>query len=202
MKYLDFVNKFEGFNSVSLQEIKNYQGGINSSQISNWKKKGLLKTVKRGFFVLPNFKIDPHLLANELNYSYISTEYALSYYQMIPDIASSITSVSKNRNEKFDNEFGKFIYKKISKHLFFDYILMKSEVDGRNFRIATPEKALFDLVYLRSDLREETDFESLRLTLPKNLDIKKIKKFVELVAAPQIKKRLVNFVSYLYAISK
>lgn len=202
MKYLDFVEMFKDFNSISLQDIKNSFDDVNYAQLAGWKKKGLLKSAKRGFFVLPSSRIDLHILANELNYSYISLEYALSYHQMIPDIAQTITSISKDRNEKIHNEFGSFIYQKISKDLFVGYALLKSEKENRNFRIASPEKALFDLVYLRQDLRSKNDFDSLRLTLPKDFKLAEIKKFVSLVKANRLKNRLNNLITYLYAVTK
>jgi hypothetical protein len=198
MKYLDFAEIFKDFNSFSFQDIKNAFGDVNHSQLSDWKRKDLLQYAKRGVFVLPNAKIDLHILANELNYSYISLEYALSYYQMIPDVAQTITSISKDRNEKIHNEFGSFVYQKIAKDLFLDYILVKSENEKRYFRIATPEKALFDLVYLRQDLQTKNDFESLRLTLPKDFKISKIKKLSSLVKANRMKSRLNNLIDYLY----
>jgi len=202
MKYLDFTDAFKDFNSFSFQEIKNVFGDVNYAQLTGWKKKGLLKHAKRGIFILPNSKTDFHVLANEMNYSYISLEYALSYYQIIPDVAQTITSVSKDRNEKIHNELGGFVYQKITKNLFFGYVLLKSERDNHNFRIATPEKALFDLVYMRADLKNENDFESLRLTLPKDFKISQLKKFLSLVKAERIKKRLNKLIIYLYACHK
>ncbi|HAI73813.1 MAG TPA: hypothetical protein DCS28_02995 [Candidatus Moranbacteria bacterium] len=198
MKYLDFAEQFKNFNAISFQDVKNAFGAVNYAQLTGWKKKGLLKYAKRGFFILPNSKIDLHILANELNYSYISMEYALSHYQIIPDIAQTITSISKNRNEKIHNEFGSFIYQKITKGLFVDYELFESKKENRLFRMATPEKALFDLIYLRSDLSEPKDFESLRLTLQKDFKISKLKKFTALVKAARIKNRLNSLTSYLY----
>lgn len=197
MKYLDFLNKFKDFNSISLQEIKNTFGDVNYSQLTNWKKVDLLKPVKRGIFVLPKQKIDINVLANELNYSYISLEYALSYYQIIPDIVRVVTSVSKSRHEKIENEFGLFNYSKISAKLFLGYILLDSGIPGRKFRIALPEKAIFDLVYLRSDLKKQSDFESLRLNLPVRFSINKIKQYNALVATPRIKQRIDNLTNYL-----
>lgn len=197
MKYLDFLNNFKGFNSITLQEIKNVFGDVNYSQLTNWKKAGLLKSVKRGVFVLPKQKIDIHLLANELNYSYISNEYALSYYQILPDISRAISSVSKSRHEKIQNDFGLFNYSKIKADLFFAYTLLDSSIVGRKFRIALPEKALFDLVYLRPDLKDEKDFESLRLNLPLKFSVNKIKQYNTLTSTPRIKKRIENLINYL-----
>lgn len=202
MKYIDFLNNFKDFNSISLQEIKNTFGDVNFSQLTKWKKTGLLKSVKRGVFVLPKQKIDINILANELNYSYISLEYALSYYQMIPDIVRAVTSVSKNRYEKIENEFGLFNYNKIGPKLFLGYTLLDSIILDRKFRIALPEKALFDLVYLRSDLKKHNDFESLRLSLTKKFSIYKIKQYNSLVSSPQIKQRINNLINYLCLQSK
>jgi predicted transcriptional regulator of viral defense system len=202
MKYLDFVNAFKDFSSITTQDIKNAFEEVNYAQLTNWRKKGLLLHAKRGIFVLPNATLDSHILANELNYSYISLEYALSYYQIIPDIAQTITSISKNRNEKIQNEFGSFVYQKIAKDLFVGYALVQSEKENRNFRLASPEKALFDLVYLRQDLQNGNDFDSLRLNLPRGFRIVEIKKFASLVRANKMKKRLNNLIEYLYAVSK
>lgn len=59
-------------------------------QLSNWEKKGLIIRLKRGLYVLNenNRKIEPSriFLANSLySHSYVSTAYALGYYDLIPE---------------------------------------------------------------------------------------------------------------------
>lgn len=198
MKYLEFSQFFKKFTVIAYQDIKNAFGKVNHTQLIGWQKKGLLIKVKRGKFVLPNEQIDLHIVANELNYSYISLEYALSYYQIIPDIARVITSVSRDRNEKIENSMGFFYYRKISGELFTGFTLLKNLDGKRMFRIAAPEKALFDLVYFRADLKEEKDFASLRLSLPPDFNIKEVEKYARAVKAPQIKNRLIKLIKYLY----
>lgn len=198
MKYLEFSQFFKKFTIITYQDIKNAFGKVSHTQLIGWQKKGLLIKVKRGKFILPNEQIDLHIVANGLNYSYISLEYALSYYQIIPDIARVITSVSRNRNEKIENSLGFFYYRKISGELFTGFTLLKSLDGKRMFRIAMPEKALFDLAYLRADLKEEKDFASLRLSLPPDFNIKEIEKYARAVKAPQIKNRLIKLIKYLY----
>ena len=198
MKYLDFRQFFRDFDVITYQDIRNVFGKANNSQLIGWQKKGLLAKVKRGMFILPDEKIDLHIIANKLNYSYISMEYALSYCQIIPDIARVITSVSKNRNEKIQNSFGFFYYRKITGRLFTGYVLIKSANDSKMFRMASPEKALFDLVYFRPDLKKGEDFESLRLSLPPDFKIKEIEKYASAVKAPQIKKRINKLIKYFY----
>jgi hypothetical protein len=200
MRYIDFKRKFNDYPIITYQEIKNSFGLANHSQLYGWQKQGLLIKLKRACFLLSDQQADVHLVANMLNHSYISTEYALAYYQIIPDIAQTITNVSRDRNEKISNSLGNFHYRKISGELFTGYTLVKSMAyPDYAFRIATPEKALFDLVYLRSDLKTEKDFESLRLHLPKNFRIAELKKYRTAVNAPQIIVRIENLIKYLYA---
>lgn len=198
MKYLDFRQFFKDFTVIAYQDIKNVFGKVNHTQLIGWQKKGLLAKVKRGMFILPDEKHDLHIIANELNYSYISLEYALSYYQIIPDIARVITSISKDRNEKIQNSMGFFYYRKIIGKLFTGYTLIKSAHGSRMFRMATPEKALFDLIYFRPDLKKSKDFESLRLSLPHDFKIKEIEKYANAVKAPQIKNRINKLIKYFY----
>lgn len=123
-----------------------------------------------------------------MNDSYISLEFALSYHQIISEITTSITSVSNNRNEEINNDFGIFYYNKITSKLFNGFYLIESTIKkGRNVRIATKEKALFDLIYFRSDLKNKEDFESLRLNCDQ-INLNEFKKFVDLVEAVQTKK--------------
>ncbi|HHD92338.1 MAG TPA: hypothetical protein ENL06_01780 [Candidatus Portnoybacteria bacterium] len=147
--------------------------------------------------MLANNNIDVLLMANELNDSYISLEFALSFYQIIPEIAQSITSVSKDRQEEVENDFGAFYYHKITPKLFTGFTLLESTIKkGRFIRIAKPEKALFDLIYFRSDLRNTEDFDSLRLNLDK-IKIRDFRKYIKLVNAIRIKKRLNDFINYV-----
>jgi hypothetical protein len=202
MRFLDFKQNFADFNAITSQDIRNAFGNINQSQLSVWKNKGLILSVKKGLYTLSDTKIDLLLLANEINDSYLSLEFALSYHQIIPEITPSFTSISNNRNEDIHNNFGNFYYHKISSKLFCGFTLMESQTQSNRYiRIAEKEKALFDLIYLRKDLRDTQDFKSLRLNMEK-INPAKLKKFISLVEAPQIKKRLNNFLDYLYAISK
>ncbi len=200
MRFLDFKQKFIDFNIITSQDIRNAFGSINQSQLSSWKNKKYISSIKKGMYIMNDTKIDLLLLSNEINDSYISLEFALSYYQIIPEITPSITAVSNNRNEILSNDFGNFYYHKITSKLFCGFVLMESQAQKNRFvRIAEKEKALFDLVYFRKDLRDVDDFKSLRLNIEK-IKLSRMKEFISLVRAPQTKKRLDNFLSYLNAI--
>jgi hypothetical protein len=58
--------------------------------------------------------VEPMEIANPLyGPSYISLEYALSYYGLIPERVESITSVTTKRSKKFITPLGSFSYEHI-----------------------------------------------------------------------------------------
>ncbi|MBU1130325.1 hypothetical protein KKE45_03330 [Patescibacteria group bacterium] len=199
MKYLDFLRHFENRQIISIQNIRNKFGDIDRHHLSVWLKKGWLVAIKKGFYALPQKNLDVHLIANRVNKSYISLEYALSFYQIIPEITRVVTSISCERAEKFENAFGTFSYYKIKSDLFSGYVNRESKIKDVFFKIASAEKALFDLVYFRNDLKDKDDLIGLRLNLEKKMDLKKIHSYIELIQSKIIKKRLLNFFDYLNA---
>ncbi|OGG18000.1 hypothetical protein A3D78_03080 [Candidatus Gottesmanbacteria bacterium RIFCSPHIGHO2_02_FULL_39_14] len=85
-----------------------------------------------GDFEIANFLVIP---------SYISLESALSYYGIIDQFSYHISSIILNKPRKFKVDEKTFIYSKINKGYFRDFIKMDS------FLIASKEKALFDYCY-------------------------------------------------------
>jgi predicted transcriptional regulator of viral defense system len=77
--------------------------------------------------------------------SYVSLESALSYHQMIPEAAYTISSVCSKRSVDFDTPVGKFSFERIPK---FNFIGVNRLTSGNAvFLMACPTKALLDLVY-------------------------------------------------------
>jgi predicted transcriptional regulator of viral defense system len=98
-------------------------------------------------------------IANKIHSpSYVSLEMALSYYHLIPEGVYVITSISTLKPYKYTTPIGTFSYRKIKPGLFFGYNLVNH--DGRQFRIASIEKAILDYFYLNPHI---TDFNSLRI---------------------------------------
>lgn len=90
--------------------------------------------------------------------SYVSLETALNLAGIIPDVTAEITSIVTTRPRKYITDMGVFSYSKISPDLYFGFELQEENLNY--YAIATPEKALLDLVYVRrirdlSDLRVE-----------------------------------------------
>ncbi|PIR16885.1 MAG: hypothetical protein COV46_06430 [Deltaproteobacteria bacterium CG11_big_fil_rev_8_21_14_0_20_49_13] len=158
-----------------------------NNQLVRWVKDGELIRLKKGLYTLNNedrgVGLSQMLIANILYYpSYVSLEYALSYYGMIPEGVFQTTSVTPKKTKDFTNKFGGFIYKNVAKELFFGYERTKDENDA-DILIATPEKALLDLFYLRTpaNMKIELSYfeENLRLQNLEIIDPKKMKKMAK-----------------------
>lgn len=110
---------------------------------------GLLTRLKKGFYVL---KIDPPIeeeVANALyKPSYISFEYALAYYNIIPEMVYQVTSATTKPTRLFIVGHYSYAYYTIKQQAYTGYVL--SQRREKRFYIAEPEKALVDYLYIIS----------------------------------------------------
>lgn len=79
--------------------------------------------------------------------SYVSSWAALQYYNLATEAIHSVTSVTPKVTRDYQTKAGNFAYQSIKKDLFSDFYLAKGKFD---FYIASPSKALFDLLYFRT----------------------------------------------------
>lgn len=94
--------------------------------------------------------------------SYVSLHTALAFYGIIPEAVVQITSVTTMKTASFNNDFGEYSYKSVKENLMFGYDL-KPISDERTFQLASPEKALLDLLYLYPFYNTMDELEELRL---------------------------------------
>ena len=78
--------------------------------------------------------------------SYVSLDFALSKYGMIPERVEDVTAVTTAQAKRFDTPFGVFSYHPLSHSRYGSGISIKVE-EGTGFLIATQEKALIDKVW-------------------------------------------------------
>lgn len=121
-----------------------------NTQLHRMAKRGDLIGVKRGLYAFPNPKIDEFVVANKLyTPSYVSLESVLNTSGIIPDITSTVTSVTTVTSKKLSTPLGNFNYSKLTEKLFFGYKNVVDSQSGLYYIIATPEKALLDFIYIR-----------------------------------------------------
>ena len=106
---------------------------------------GLLFRLTRGLYETDS-GVEPCFLASSiLSPSYLSFDWALSYYGLIPEKVFAITSASLNvrKNKTFENKFGRFEYSDIPSNAFSEG-LTYLENGEYMVKIATKEKAICD----------------------------------------------------------
>ena len=117
-------------------------------QLSRFVKRGLIHRIKRGLYCFDLKKVNELQLANLLyTPSYVSAQSALHYYGIIPDIPQSITSVTTVTTKKILTKLGTYHYFKVATPLYFGFDRIKLH-NSRYLKIARPEKALLDFIYL------------------------------------------------------
>lgn len=136
--------------------INNGYTGIND-KINKLKKEGLIETLKRGLYLhkspFAKTNISKEIIANTmLSPSYISFDYALYYYGLIPESVFDVTSATTKRSKLFKTDNSIFSFKHVKKELFSVGLVIESIKNG-NFLIATKEKALCDKVYYTKDIQ-------------------------------------------------
>jgi len=142
-------------------------------KINDLLKKGAIVRVKKGLYVFgPELAREPYskeTLANLIyGPSYISLEYALSFYGLIPERVEVITSVTNKRKKYFNTPIGIFSYRYVNPSIY-SYGITLYEIDNlHSILIATQEKALIDMLHFANkmtdvDQIEHYLFEDLRL---------------------------------------
>ncbi len=90
--------------------------------------------------------------------SYVSSWTALQYYDMTTEVIRMMTSVTTKVTRDYRTRAGTFAYQSMKPSLFSDFRLEKQRFD---FFIASPSKALFDLLYYRTRQFRTIKFEDL-----------------------------------------
>lgn len=140
-------------------KYKDYSN-INQKISIECSKKHLFR-IKRGLYTT-NIKIDSPIIANICcGPSYLSFEYALSYYGLIPEHVSVYTSscFNKKNNKVYKTNGYVFEYKSIPNEVFSYGIEYLSNEDGINYKIARKEKALCDMLYIKYPVRSISDLK-------------------------------------------
>ena len=143
-------------------------------QLSRWVGAGKLIQLAKGLYTLaePYRKLTPHpfVLANAMKKaSYVSLQSALAHFGMIPEHVPTVTSVTTQRPARVETPLGRFLFRHVKKSWFNGY----TQVDlgsGQKAFVATPEKALLDLVYLTPGADNYEFLAELRLQNLTRLD--------------------------------
>ncbi len=137
-------------------------------KINDLLKRGNIVRVKKGLYVfgreLAREPFSKETLANLIyGPSYISLEYALGFYGLIPERVETVTSVTNKRNKSFDTPVGHFTYRYIHPALYAYGITLIKQDDYHSILIACKEKAVADMLYFNKQFEDEAGVEQYLL---------------------------------------
>ena len=132
--------------SMLKEKYRSYANPID--KIKRDADRGILFRLNRGLYENDG-NVSPYLLASSiLSPSYLSFDFALSFYNMIPEKVVSVTSASlcQKKNKTIKNYFGRYEYSDIPSEAFSEGLVYIEEGEY-TVKIATREKALCDSLY-------------------------------------------------------
>lgn len=196
MNYLEFKNRMFDLVCFNTNQVYVWKPDFDRNNFVRWVKKGLLVRLRQGYYTFPEYKNKPDFtlfFANRIyRPSYISLHTALAFYGIIPEAVVQITSVTTLKTANFQNEFGEYEYKSIRAELMFGYDF-KTIANGQSIKLARPEKALLDLLYLYPFYNSEKEMEELRLDedfLQDELDLQRLEDYLSGFKNKALQKRV------------
>ena len=150
------LQKYEGqpiTQSILMDLLKDYLRPHN--KIRELEKKNILTPVKRGLYIagpaLKSRKPSLYVLANHIyGPSYVSLEAALSYWGLIPEQVTTISSMTTGSTKTFRTRVGLFRYTRTKLPYYSFGIRMVESATDQTILIASPEKAVCDIIATRT----------------------------------------------------
>lgn len=140
------------------------------------KNGNLIKIINGLYETDPN--VQGYLLAGSIyGPSYLSFDFALSYYGLIPEKVTAYTSATcgKKKKKQYDNHFGTFLYRDVPVNVYPLGINIIEEGEYV-YQIATPEKALCDKLYTLNPIKNMKELEII-LFNDLRIDVEELNKF-------------------------
>jgi predicted transcriptional regulator of viral defense system len=161
-------------------------------QLARWMNSGRVYQLRRGLYMIapPYQKVKPHpfLVANRLQRaSYVGGQSALAFYGLIPEVVPVTLSVTAGRPERLATPLGVFEFRHVRPGLLRGYRMTDLGL-GQQALVATPEKALLDLVYLQPGGDAPNYIHELRLQNLERLDLDELHRQAEIFNTPKLRR--------------
>lgn len=161
-------------------------------QIDRWVKNGRVLRLRRGVYMLrkpyAGSAAHPFAVANALKKaSYVSLQSALSYYGMIPEHVPVVTSVTTRRPEEVATPVGRFQFRHVTTRLFSDFTEIEV-TPGQHALLATPQKALVDLLYVTPHSDEIGYLRELRIEIPEDFEVEPLRAIIERCGSAKVER--------------
>jgi hypothetical protein len=161
-------------------------------QLSRWVRAERLLQIRRGLYAIapPIQRARPHpfLVANRLvPGSYVSLQSALAHFALIPESVPVTTSVTIGRPGRWDTPLGTYDFRHVQPDFLAGFRRIPL-MGGGEALLATPEKALLDLIYLEPDADSPAYLAELRLQNMEGLDPSELRRLAEGSGKPKLRR--------------
>ena len=146
--------------SMLLDQLQRYSDP--AGKILRMKREGELLQLTRGIYETDKNAPGYCLAGAIFGPSYLSFDYALSFYGLIPEAVYTFTSATfdKKKVREQDNHFGRFTYRDVPPEAYPFGISIKEE-NGYVYQMATQEKALCDKLYTMPPVTSQKEIERM-----------------------------------------
>ncbi len=147
-----------GIVPVTTQQVATAYPNIvaTTKKVNMLERDGRIIRLKKGLYVVSpeenEIPLSKELIANHIYApSYVSMQSALRYYGLIPETVYVTQSMTVKTSRDFENTIGRFEYTQLARKVFGVGVRIE-KTEHAAFTIATPEKALCDLIANTSGL--------------------------------------------------
>lgn len=146
--------------SMLMDQLQEY--GDPAGKILRMKREGELIQLTRGIYETDKNTPGYCLAGAIFGPSYLSFEYSLSVYGLIPEAVYTFTSATfdKKKSREQKNHFGRFTYRDVPSEAYPFGIILKEE-NGYVYQMASPEKALCDKLYTMPPVTSQKEIERM-----------------------------------------
>ena len=196
MTYIQFYNEWHRLACFSVSQVRAIYPDFHRGNFVQWQQAGYIVSLRQGWYAFADYLQQPdyarYFAGKMCAPSYISLHTALSFYGIIPEAVVEITSVTTQKTCRYENAFGQFSYQTIRPKLFWGFE-PKTMRDGKQYMMATPEKAIIDLLYLYPQYATLDEMRELRFDedwMRDELNKERLMEYTERIGSPALTKRI------------
>ena len=196
MTYIQFYNEWHRLACFSVSQVRAIYPDFHRGNFVQWQRAGYIVPLRQGWYAFSDYIQLPdyaRFIAGKIcSPSYISLHTALSFYGIIPEAVVEITSVTTQKTCRYESAFGQFSYQTIRPRLFWGFE-PKTMRDGKQYMMATPEKAIIDLLYLYPQYSTIDEMRELRFDedwMREELNKERLLEYAARINSPILNKRI------------
>jgi len=196
VNFNDFKQQLQGLTVFTNLQAQQMAGEHIATTLTHWIHRGYIVRLRRGLYTFPELVEPPYTPLRLAQYiyspSYISLQTALHYHGLTTEYTSQLNSVTTLKTAHFYNDAGIYSYQTVQPHFYYGYNTVTT-AQGETMLMATPEKALLDLLHFNPTCRTRDDMLQLSLNgqqLRQQLNMGLLTEYLARSTSPSLTQRM------------